>query len=282
MLAGSILWGLFLGWRTNLVLYLWLAWLPSLWLVFAVGAVLGSWLPQWVAGRGWVAAAGLGVLAGMIAGLLLAGGFWLCVGHRDLIGLVVNRESGGYASYSVSVRHQLRELAWRALTRVAPVTAVWVAAWTVWTRRTSGFSLVAPSQEKTSPDVRLRFDLHLLRLAGWVAAGFAIFAIAALFLTALTTRGATVQSFLVIGPVAAGLVALGPWLGPLINPGGGSAEAWQWTAVALPVLLGGLAPFALCRRPVRLATAVVAWCGFVTALLFWIAAGAFSLGWSTG
>ncbi len=61
-----------------------------------------------------------------------------------------------------------------------------------------------------------------------------------------------------------------------------SAEAWRWIAVALPVPLGGLAPFALLRRPVRPHTAVVAWCGFVTALLFWTAAGALSLGWSLG
>ncbi|HZR18698.1 MAG TPA: hypothetical protein VFE51_15505 [Verrucomicrobiae bacterium] len=54
------------------------------------------------------------------------------------------------------------------------------------------------------------------------------------------------------------------------------------SAVALPVLLGGLAPFALRRRPVRVGTAVVAWCGFVTALLFWISTGAISLGWSLG
>jgi len=91
-----------------------------------------------------------------------------------------------------------------------------------------------------------------------------------------------VGTFLLVGPAAAGLVVLGPWLGPLINPGGGSAEAWHWTIVALPVLLGGLAPFALRRRRVRPTTAVLAWCGFVTALLFWTGAGALSLGASLG
>jgi len=68
----------------------------------------------------------------------------------------------------------------------------------------------------------------------------------------------------------------------MIHPGGGFTAGLQMSAVALPVLLGGLAPFALRRRPVRVGTAVVAWCGFVTALLFWISTGAISLGWSLG
>lgn len=67
-----------------------------------------------------------------------------------------------------------------------------------------------------------------------------------------------------------------------LGPPGDSTEALNCSAVALPVLLGGLAPFVLSRRPVRPTTAVVAWCGLVSALLFWMAAGALSLGRSLG
>jgi hypothetical protein len=147
--------------------------------------------------------------------------------------------------------------------------------WTVWTYRCARFSILSPNHKISSPKVWLQFDRRLLRLVGWVAAGFAIFTTAATVLFAG-------QVSLLAGPMAIGLVVLGPWLGPLINSKGGCAEAWQLTAVALPVLLGGLAPFALYRRSVGQATATIAWCGFVSALLFWIAAGALSLGWSTG
>ena len=284
MLAGSLPWGLYLRGHTDPFLNLWLGWLPSAWLVFALGALLGLFLPRWVRGRRLPIGVGIGVLAGIIAGVLIAFGAWLCLTHRDLIGLVVHRRSGGYASYSYSARLQLRDQAFRVATVVAPIVAVWVAAWTVWINHSSRSSPAVPARGSASPGIKLRFDRHLLRLVAWLAAGFGVFAVAALLLTSLTARNAHVYlpGFLVVGPAAAGLVVLGPWLGPLINPAGGATEAWNWTAVALPVLLGGLAPFALRRRPVRPITAVVAWCGFVTALLFWTAAGALSLGWSLG
>ena len=290
MLACSILWALVPVGRphssfNNPVAALWLVWLPTAWLVFPAGAVLGWNLPRWVAGRSLAAAAGRAVLVGLISGLVLASGFWLCMNFQELIGLVVNRNSGGYESYSVSVGIQLREQAGRALMGVAPVTAIWVAAWTIWTQHSSRLSVLALADKKALPGVQLRFDRQLLRLLAWVVAGFAIFAIAVVLLSSLNARGfAGGQAIylLVIGPVAAGMMILGPWLGPLLNPHGGFDVAWQWTAVALPVLLAGFAPFALCRRPVGVARAVEAWCGLVTALLFWTAAGAMSLGWSLG
>jgi hypothetical protein len=132
--------------------------------------------------------------------------------------------------------------------------------------------------------VFLRLDRHFCRLVAWVAAGFALFATVALAWTALTARGVQVSAgtCFVVGPAAAGLVVLGPWLGPMINPGGQFGVAWRLTAVALPVLIGSLAPFVLRRRAVTRGAAAVAWCGFLTALLFWIAAGVLSLGWSMG
>ena len=88
--------------------------------------------------------------------------------------------------------------------------------------------------------------------------------------------GVTLEKFLIVGPGAAGLVVLGPFLGPSVT-GWSFVWAWRYAAVALPVLLGSLAPFAFCRSPVRPGTAVVAWCGFVTALLFWIGTELYSL-----
>jgi hypothetical protein len=284
MLAGSVLWGLFLPRHNDPFFYLCFIWLPSTWLVFPVGALLGSLLPRWVAKRGLVAAVSIGLFVGAVAGLALAVGFWLWTNHRDLIGLVTNRQSGGYASYSYSVRHHLREQAWWVLSVIVPVTIVWVAGWTVFTNRSARCFPSPQTSETSSPNVCLRLDRHLLAVVGWMAAGLGLFATAILAATSLAVRGVEVPltSFLVVGPAAAGLAVLGPWFGPLIHPGGGFTAGLQMSTVALPVLLGGLAPFALRRRPVRQDTAVVAWCGFITALLFWISTGAISLGWSLG
>lgn len=281
LLACSVLWG---GWvkpQGDSFAIIWFVWLTSAWVVFPAGAFLGCRLPQWMAGRGKVGAAGFAVLLGLMVGLILTAAFWLEMNHHELIGLMTNRNSGGYASYSFSVRQQLRREAWSALTVVAPITALWVAIWVIWTwRRTA----VSPATPNLGRMVQLRFDWHLLRLVGWLTGGLALFAVSTLAIAALTVRGEHVPpvAFLLIAPGAAGLVVLGPWLGPLVNPGGGSGVAWQIVKVALPVLLLGLAPFILRRRPVRPGTATAAWCGFVTAWLFWIAAGAWSLGWSLG
>ena len=283
MLAGAVLWGLALQQRHTPFFELCFIWLPSAWMIFPMGAFLGCFLPRWVARRGWLMAISVGVFVGTVAGLVLASGFWLCQSHNNLVGLVANHGGGGYASYSYSVRLQLQEQAWRAFTGVVPVTAVWVALWTVWINRAVRFSTPEPTPGQSSATIRLHLDPRLLRLVGWVAAGLPLFATALLLVTALAVRGAgiTPESFLVVGPGAAGLVVLGPLLGPLLT---GNSSAWTSTyvAVALPVLLGSLAPFGFCHRPVRPGTAVVAWCGFVTALFFWIAAGLFSLGRCVG
>lgn len=281
LLACSVLWG---GWvrpHGDSFAMIWFVWLTSAWLVFPVGAFLGCRLPLWMAGRGTLGAVGFAALLGILVGLALAVAFWIEMNHHELIGLVTNRESGGYASFSFSVRQQLRQEAWSALTVVAPLTALWVVVWAVWTWRKTA---VVAATDHINRTVQLRFDWHLLRLVGWLTGGLALFAASTLAVAALTVRGEHVPpaAFLLIAPATAGLVVLGPWLGPLVNPGGGSAVAWQIVRVALPVLVLGLAPFILRRRPVRPGAATAAWCGFVTALLFWIAAGAWSLGWSLG
>lgn len=278
MLASSVLWGRFLQLTGGSAFEACFMWLSSAWLIFPVGAFLGCSLPRWAGTRGWVAAVGIGLLVGMLASLALTAAFWLMMNHNDLIGLVLNRRSGGYASYSYSVRLQLREQAWRALHSVAPVTAVWVTLWTVWTNRSGRIFPSAPTHQDSLPIVRLRLDHHLLRLVGWIAVGFALFTTAVLLLSSLMVKGGQVplRSFFLLGPGAAALVVLGPFLGPSITSWSFD-WAWKYAAVGLPVLLGSLAPFGLRRRPVRPGTAVVAWCGFVTALFFWVALGLFSL-----
>jgi hypothetical protein len=279
LLAGCILWGLFLPQRNDPFFNLCFMWLPCAWLVFPVGALLGYFLPKWVAGRAWGIALVIGLVLGSIIGLVLAAGFWVVRNHNDLIGLVVNRHSGGYASYSMSVRFQLRDQAWRALIGVAPVTAAWITAWTVWIRYRWRVTIPQQVGQKSSPPVRLGLDARIVRLVGSLAAGLGLFAVLVLLLTALFARGVQVplSSFFIIGPGAAGLVILGPFLGPMVT-GWSFGWALRYAALGLPILLVGLAPFVLCKRPVRPGTAVAAWCGLLTALFFWIATGLFSLG----
>ena len=285
LLVGSVLWGLLFERRGFPLFNLLFVWLSSAWLIFPLGAFLGSRLPRWVAGRRATAVMGIGVSVGIVAGLALAAGFWLWTNHGELIGLVTNRASGGYESYSLSVRNTLRAEAWSALAVVVPVTAIWVTGWAVWLGRNSLHSPPALAQADSPPGVLLRFNRHLPKLVGCVAVGIALFAFSVMLLTWLLVRSEhlTLTSLLVAGPMGAGLVVLGPWLGPVINPDRAVfTAAWQWTVVGLPVLLVTLAPFAFRRRQVKWGTATVAWCGFVTALLFWIAAGVCSLGGAMG
>ncbi|HZR18697.1 MAG TPA: hypothetical protein VFE51_15500 [Verrucomicrobiae bacterium] len=183
LLAGSVLWGLFLPRHNDPFLYLCFIWLPSAWLVFPLGAFLGCCLPKWMAGRSLLARVSIGFVVGVVAGLALAAGFWLWTSYHDLIGLVVNRQSGGYASYSYSVRLHLREQAWRVLSVVLPITTVWVAGWTALIDR---FSPPNPMHENTSPTVHLRLDRDLFRVVSWIAAGLGLFATAILLATSLT------------------------------------------------------------------------------------------------
>ena len=258
-------------------------WLFSAWVVFPVGAGLAWLLPRFVARRSLLASFGIGLLAGVAAGLILTGGVWLWSNHRDLIGLVTNRNSGGYASYSYSVRKQLGEGAWRMLSMIAPVATAWVTGWAIWINRSKREPELFENLD-SAPAVSLRLSPLAFKIFGTAVVGLGILATTALLVTSWASRGVDIPltSYLVVGPGAAGLVILGPWLGPIVNPGGNSTFAWQMTAVALPVLVIGLAPFVVTGQPVQLGKAVTAWCGLVTALLFWTAAGILSLGASMG
>ncbi len=254
-----------------------LAWLPGACVVFPFGAFLGCLLPRWLAGRGAWTRLGLGILVGTLSGLVLAAAYWVVMSHLDLIGLLSNLGSQGYPSYSFSVRGQLAERALSFSRAIVPLTAIWITAWCGWlngpaagNRTTHGLLI-----EST---VALEPDRRILQVAGGLGVGLALFAVGALAATAIFSRGAQVpvQSYLIVGPGALGLVLLGPFLGPLTT-GWSFAWAWRYAAVGLPVLCVALAPFVR-RRLVAPRTAVAAWCGLVTALFFWIATGLFSLG----
>jgi len=284
MLCASMVWWLFLAQRGDPFMRLMFGWLSSAWLAFPVGVALGVLLPRFLQRHTLLSSVGVGLLVGAATSLVLTTGVWLWSNHQALIGLVTNRNSGGYASYSYSVRNQLREEAWRSFVMIAPVVTAWVTAWAIWFNRSKRNGPDAYENDAASTAVHLRLDRQALLVFISSLIGFGILATAALLITSWVTRGIQVpySSFLAVGPAAAGLVILGPWLGPLINPGGGSSTAWQLTSVALPVLVFGVAPFFIWRRPVRIAKAITAWCGLVTALLFWIAVGVLSLGWSIG
>ncbi len=280
LLGVSLLWGSHLQRRSDPFIFLF-SWLTSAWLVFPTGALIGTVVPGWVRGRAVASAAVVGLGFGLAVGLTLACGIWITGSHLDLIGLLANRHSGGYASYSYSVKQQLYQQAMSALTHTAPVAAAWVLGWTIWMnlrpRGARDGNFAAPA------GVTLQFDRRLWYAIGSVAGVLAVVGLAALLSTSLFKRGAQVPlgSFLIVPPGAAGLVLLGPFLGPLLTHNS-SEWAWKYAAVSIPVLMATLAPFALCRKPLRPSFAVVIWCGFITALLLWVATGLYSLGHCIG
>jgi hypothetical protein len=286
LLAASLIWNLLLQREgpKDPFLVICFHWLPSACLVFSLGAALGWFLRYRVSGRNMVFALMTGVLAGLITSVLLASALWIWMNHHDLLGLVINRHSGGFASYSLSVKTQLSKQAWWLLTHVVPVTAGWVCLWALWVNRSAVYRRPQSARESLSSKVALRLNRHLARFVALIACGLGAFATIGLLALCLAGRGSQTPliGFALVGPITAGLVFLGPWLGPLLHPGGSPNTAMQWTAVALPILLAGLAPFGIMHRPVNSGGGAVAWCGLVTALLFWAATGAFSLGWSLG
>ncbi|HZR16231.1 MAG TPA: hypothetical protein VFE51_02795 [Verrucomicrobiae bacterium] len=284
LMAGSTLWALAMRKNNGPFFELGFFWLPCAWMIFPAGALIGSFMPRWIAGRSWGFVLMLGTLIGSIVGLVLAFGCWLVRTHPDLIGLIVNRHSGGYTSYSLSVRMQLQDQAWRMLFGVAPLTAIWIALWTLWLKRDRGFLEDQSARSGGGTEsVLLRLDRRFVLLVAWMAAGLAIFATVLLLAVALFERAAhvPVTRFPVVALGSVGLVVLGPFLGPIAT--GWSFEwAFKYAVVGLPILVAGISPFLVCRDPVSPRAAVLAWCGLITGLLFWLATGVFSLGHCLG
>jgi hypothetical protein len=236
-------------------------------LFFPLGALLGGSILRRLRGlslRG-VAMAGLGI--GVLSGLVLALALFLFLGSPELAGLM----SGGSPGYVHAVSQALGKLAWRIGTSVAPLTMGIVVTWAIWRKADEP---AAPAGELVSgeePRIRLRFGLRHLAAWGLLAAISAVFATALM----LFSQPCPPREILLVFLGAGGVPVLGPWSGPAINPGDGCGFARALTYVAAPVMLIAAAPFLL-RLRVRPRKATVCWCGFLTALFAWLAAGIIS------
>lgn len=280
MLFGSLLWGFFswtergvqFGFASNYVF----GWLPSAWLVFAIGSVLGYFLPRLTVGRNPVFVVMVGLLLGVVVGGVISFGVLFCRYSHDVLGLFVNKGGNGYASYSFSVWHKLYENGWRLLVSTGGLTVVWVLGWTLWDNR--HFKSV-PLSQIVPETIQLRCDRCLFWVLGKVAIGFATITTAIYLFHFIFQKESNFLASFVVGLSAVVLMVLGPWFGPLIvNSGAGHHLAWQLSAVGIPVLVAGFAPFIFKLRVKNPFTAVLLWSGLLSAVLFWVAIGVYSLG----
>lgn len=272
LLLGAFLGGLFCRMEHgNLFWHLFL-WVPFAFVVFPAGAALGWFLPRWVARRSWAGTVGLGLLLGLLAGLVFAALFWTLVNSGELIGLITNRGSGGYESYRFSVKKGLWENAQRVFSQIPVIALIWITGWTL-VKKVSARKSV--SQDTVVP-AKLPGGKRLLLVWGALAVGFALYALGVVLLGMIFIRGmhGSGQTFLFAGPAGAGLVVLGPFLGPIANPAADHfALAWRFAAFGIPAWLAALVPFLICSRPLSPGAQSAAWCGWVTAILFWIFLG---------
>jgi hypothetical protein len=198
---------------------------------------------------------------------LVALALFLLWGSDDLIGLM----RGGSPGYVLSVSRELGKLAWQFATSVWPLTAGIVFMWAIWRKADEPSAPSGGLVSGEEPRVRLRLGLRHLAAWGLLAGMMAV------CVTVLTLADGPypVREILLSFLGGAGLPVLGPWIGPVINPGDGYATARMLTYVAAPAMAIAAAPFLL-RLRVRPRVATVCWCGFLTALLFWLSAGIFS------
>jgi hypothetical protein len=265
-------------WQKGRGLSVLFCWLLSLWLIFPIGAWLGLWLPKAIRGKSRPCAVLLGMVIGCLVGLVLAVAILGMVKSDELIGLLRYRHSGGYASYHLSVLNGLRAFARQMLFSVVPIMTGLVAAWAGWEQR-QAHRVTAIQTESTAcaATIQLRFGSDhwriLLGLASLVAIGMALVIL-------IESRNPLLA--LVVVPMGASLTVVGPWLGPLYNPGGGHDFAVRLAGVGLPCMGLALLPFMLIRQPVSPRLAAVVWTGYATAILFWFALGVMSMGWSMG
>jgi hypothetical protein len=273
LLAGAFVAGLLVHPDKNHSGELCLIWISFAFLVFPTGAYLGWFLPQWVAHRGWATTGVIGVIAGILAGLFLATACWAVANHHDLIQWFMARPGPGYESYIYSIKAGLRKNAWLALAHVAPFSIVWITGWSMWVKAVSQH----PSSLNPSTRVRLRFDRQTWRVLARQAGGLALFCGITLLVASGLLKNLQISfgGILGAGLITIGLSLFGPFLAPMFTSGN-FLPALAGAAIAMPVLLAGIAPFLLCRQPVRLGSAVLAWCGFITAFLFWLAVSIFT------
>jgi len=253
-----------------------LVWPMTMWLVFPLGAWLGCWLPARVRGRRLLSAGSVGLAGGIVTGLLLGLAMVASLHYDELWGLISNRGSGGYASYRVSVLQTLQRDLWRTLRAETSVMAIVVMLWALWEarRKPAPFPTVGPSADRWAPELSFTH----LRIALVIAGGLTVLA----SLLALVGR-VPVSQVLIMAVVAFGTVIIGPWMGPLVNPGAATEGlALREAGLGVTVLILSLVPFLLKGRFDSPRRRALAWCGYVTTLLFWVYLGVLCLGHSLG
>ncbi len=272
LLLGALLGGLICRMEHGDLFWRLFLWVPFAFVVFPAGAALGWFLPRWVARRSWASTTGLGLFLGFLAGLVFAVLFWTLVNSGDLVGLITHRHNGGYESYSFSVKKRLWESAGPIFSQIPVIALVWITGWTL-VKKASACKCV--SQDSAVPG-RLPGGKRLLLVWGGVAVGMGLYAMMVLGLGILFSRNlqGSTNSLFLAGPAGAGLVVLGPFLGPIANPGADHfALAWRFAAFGIPAWLAALVPFLICRRPLSPGGQAAAWCGWMTAIFFWVFLG---------
>ncbi len=234
------------------------------WLVFPVGAALGYALPRWILKRGWGKVTAFGLLVGVIIGLFLAVGTWLC---RSLSITVLGHVLQGRATInSPSVWPWIGNVPWL----VATVITCWVLGAKIFARRHT-----APqnSSNLTIP-MRSFFGNYLARTIAGVVGTFALAVLVSSLAASWLVKGATftVEHFATLLLYDVGLTLLGP-LFPFTCFSDPSRAVALGMAIATPVMLAAIAPFLFAAKPVRPKVAVIAWCSLTTAVFFWVAMG---------
>ncbi len=251
-------------------------WPITLWGVFPLGAWLGCWLPARVRGRPTLLAGARGLLTGIVTGLVAGLAIVACLHAWELCSLISERHSGGYASYRVSVIRSFLHDLWPMMKAQALAMGIVVTVWALRDCRHTPASM--PVADSAASPWTPRFSLTHMRIALVIAGGLAVFGGVLVF-----TERAEISKVLVVAAGALGTVVIGPWMGPLANPGASTGGlALRATAIGLPLLMLSLVPF---RRGNHLATLrklTLAWCGYITAILFWVYLGIMVLGHSLG
>ena len=265
----SIAWVIPAFWPNPLAI---LAWPAGFWLAFPVGAVVGGKGLNRLREANPFGFVGTALLIGTATGLVLATGYWLEMSMPDLIGLVRNAHSGGYASYRLSILRGFRENAVRLGSTVLPLGSGIIVVWELFRhfrQRDSEVPVLSANVE----------SIVILRL-GWphvlvclINAGF----MAALILAMAIFGGRAGNEVKDVGWMLVGSMVtpmIGPWIGPFIGSGWDTHYAWRLSWAALPLALA-IFPFAL-RLKMRHRTGTLCWVAYITAWMIWWVAGMYS------
>lgn len=121
----------------------------------------------------------------------------------------------------------------------------------------------------------LKLNVHHLVI--WMLIGITTMAFALRGLLSYNEFAGTDKTPLHILQICTSVFA-GPLVGPIANPGGGgSPAAVRWTMILLGLVLVGVSPFLIVRRPVSWYFAAGAWVGFMIVCVAWFMGSMISL-----